>query len=379
MAFFSCRQEKGKQTVSDRYSLQETGQILSYESEKPLEYRLRTVFPFTDKKGQKYLTFQEIYKNTIHIYEMYTGKHCKTLEIEREGPDGITNMFGYYIKDFDEIYLTNPDLPMIARTDTTGRLFQKISYEKSDDGTVLIPSFRSTTFEPLVIVNDTFYVTQVPMPGKDPDAWPVSCYIDTTHKHVGTLPFHFPPILKAGERRTVGIGVELSYSRCFDGSRFVYSFYFEEAITVASPDHRDVQKIPAKSKYISRLNPREKRSPDMFEGAKRLCEVPFYGDLIYDRYRDVYYRIAYPETEMEAEAEGRTYIDIWTTGRKRFSIIILDKDFNIIGETLFSDYKYCSKFMFVDEDGLYIRSNHIKSPDFDENKLMFTCLELKKE
>jgi hypothetical protein len=83
--------------------------------------------------------------------------------------------------------------------------------------------------------------------------------------------------------------------------------------------------------------------------------------------------------EEEEKEGGRIYIDIRTTGRKRFSIIILDKDFNIIGETLFSDYKYCSGSMFVDEDGLYIRSNHFKSPDFDEDKLMFTCLELKKK
>jgi hypothetical protein len=319
--------------------------------------------------------------NEIQIYEMHTGNHYKTVHIDMEGPNGIYHLAGYYIKDFDEIYLNNAMLPFIARSDTSGRIFQKISFEKSDDGLVLVPIFTTGIFyKPLVIIKDTFYVAQnTTMPGKEPDTWPVSCTIDTTHRSVKTLPLCFPPILKADERHKVGLGLDHVYSRCYDGSRFVYSFYLEEAITVASPDHLDVQKIPAKSKYIKRINPREKRPDGMFAGAKRECEVPYYGNLIYDPYRNVYYRVVYPETEMEEEAEGKTYIDIFTTGRKRFSIIILDKDFNIIGETLFPDYTYCSVSMFVEKEGLYIRSNHFMNPDFIEDKLMFTCFELKKE
>ncbi|GHT70450.1 hypothetical protein AGMMS50239_38850 [Bacteroidia bacterium] len=382
LLFFSCQQKKkeGAQTVSYRYSLQETGQTLSYENDKPMKYGISSVFPFTDKNGRKYLTFREYDQNEIQIYEMYTGNHYKTVNIAMEGPNGIGHLAGYYIKNFDEIYLNNAMLPFIARSDTSGHIFQKISFEKSDEGLVLVPIFTTGIFyTPLVIIKDTFYVAQgTSMPGKEPDTWPVSCYIDTTHKRVKTLPLCFPPILKANELRKVGLGLELVYSRCFDGFRFVYSFYFEEAITVASPDHLDVQKIPAKSKYINRLNPREKRPDDMFLGAKRECEAPFYGNLIHDPYRNVYYRVAYPETEME-ELDGRAYIDIFITGRKRFSIIVLDKDFNIIGETLFPDYKYCSTSMFVEKEGLYIRNNHFKSPDFDEDKLMFTCLKLIKE
>jgi hypothetical protein len=384
LTFFSChkRQKETEPAVSYRYSLLETDQTLSYGNNKPMRYGIYALFPFTDKKGRKYLTFQEYDQNEIHIYEMYTGNLCKTLKIAWEGPNGIPHLGGYYIKDLDEIYLTNPMLPVISRTDTTGQIFQKISYEKTDEGQFLVPTFTSNTvfYTPLVILKDTFYVLQeTTMPGKEPDTWPVSCSIDTTHKSVKALPFCFPPILKESELRTVGIGLELTYSRCFDGSRFVYSFFFEESIAVAFPDHSEIQKIPAKSKYIQRINPREKRPADMFAGAKRMCEAPFYGNLIHDPYRNVYYRIAYPETEMEEEDESRVYIDIWTTGRKRFSIIILDKDFNIIGETLFPDYTYCSMSMFVEEEGLYIRSNHFKSPDFDEDKLMFTCFELVKK
>ena len=380
LAFVSCKQKSNNPNASYNYSLQKMGKILSLETNTPLNVRLVAIFSFSDKKGNRYLSFQEN-NNRIHIYEMFTGKHFKTLEIDREGPNGVTQLYGYYIKDFDEIYLTNPNLPFVARTDTTGRIFQKISYEKSDDGTLLLPSFSSTHYTPLVIVKDTFYITQVPPPWEEPNAWPVSCYVDTLNKSVKKLPFNFPQFLTKEERnlRTMGIGIEFSYSHCFDGTNFIYSFDIEESIRVTPPDHKDMKQFPVKSKYIKKVvSPREPRPDDMFLGAKRLCEAPFYGYLIYDPYRSVYYRIAYPETEMEEE-EGRTYIDIWRTGRKRFSIIILDKDFNIIGETLFPDYKYYSKKLFVEKEGLYIQSNHFKSPDYNDNKLEFTCFELVKE
>jgi len=380
LAFVSCQQKSDNSNASYNYSLQETGKKLSLETVRPHGVRFTAVFPFTDKKGERYLTFQETLQNNISIYEFHTGNFFKTVKIEREGPNSITQLHGYFIKDFDEIYLTNPNLPFVARTDTTGQIFQKISFEKSDDGTLLIPYFSSTHYTPLAMINDTFYVTQVPPPWEEPNTWPVSCYVDTLNKSVKKLPFNFPQFLTKEERNlmSMGIGIEFAYNRCFDGSNFIYSFYIDESIRVTSTDHQEIKQIPVKSKYIKKvISPRETKPDDMLLGAKRLCEAPFYGDLIYDPYRSVYYRVAWPETEMEEE-EGRTYIEIWTTGRKRFSIIILDKDFNIIGETLFPDYKYYSRDIFVEKEGLYIRSNHFKSPDYNDNKLEFTCFELVK-
>ena len=89
---------------------------------------------------------------------------------------------------------------------------------------------------------------------------------------------------------------------------------------------------------------------------------------------DVYYRIAYPQTEMEKKED---YYEIFQFGRKVFSIIILNKDFDIIGETLFPEYTYVSGMMFVREDGLYISDSHYKNPSFNEDVLSFKRFELK--
>ena len=53
-------------------------------------------------------------------------------------------------------------------------------------------------------------------------------------------------------------------------------------------------------------------------------------------------------------------LELWDFGRKIFSIIILDKNFNIIGETVFPEYTYNPNLMYIDEKGLYISENHYK-------------------
>jgi hypothetical protein len=58
-------------------------------------------------------------------------------------------------------------------------------------------------------------------------------------------------------------------------------------------------------------------------------------------------------------------------GRKRFSVIILDSDFRVIGETLMPDYTYNSQLMFVREDGLYISDSHYLNPEFSDDELSF--------
>ena len=49
--------------------------------------------------------------------------------------------------------------------------------------------------------------------------------------------------------------------------------------------------------------------------------------MIYDKYRKLYYRIAYPKTTIEKNVKG---YELREYGRKYFTIIILDDKFNII-------------------------------------------------
>lgn len=159
-------------------------------------------------------------------------------------------------------------------------------------------------------------------------------------------------------------------SRCFDGEKFIYSFFFDDEIVISSIDHKTLIKKKVKSKFINKIELLDDFGNITFND---MCENPNYGNLLFDKYRNVYYRIAYPETEVSREVNG---LELMQYGRKKFSIIIMDHDFNIIGETLFPDYTYNSTLMFIREEGLYISDSHYLNPEFSDDVLSFQLFEL---
>ena len=102
------------------------------------------------------------------------------------------------------------------------------------------------------------------------------------------------------------------------------------------------------------------------------CEAPMYWHIMYDKYRDVYYRFA--EMPYKLASNESPYDE---PKGKEFSIIVLNADFEIIGETKFPGKKYFYKMSFVGKEGLYISENNLANPQFDENKLVFTCFKIK--
>ena len=70
--------------------------------------------------------------------------------------------------------------------------------------------------------------------------------------------------------------------------------------------------------------------------------------IIYDKYRNVYYRVAsIGLTDDEYRNDKRIKI-------KQTSVIILDENFNKIGETLFPRFEYTAQIAFVSPDGLCV-------------------------
>ena len=59
-----------------------------------------------------------------------------------------------------------------------------------------------------------------------------------------------------------------------------------------------------------------------------------------------------------------------------FSIMILDEDFNILGETKFPSYTYLNNICFINEKGLYISTSHFMRKDYSDDVLRFQLIKL---
>jgi len=348
-------------------ALKKMEKTLSFPLDSETKTLIIALFPYTDSDGREYLTFQNERKNEILFYEMNTGKFLYKIKPAVEGPNGIGRLQGYQIKDLNHIYLTGLRGEVIL-IDSTAQVKERINFKTTSDGLMVTTGYStSNMYKPIIILDNKIYLAI------QNNRWAersyVSLTIDINTKKIDFLPFEYPVFPVSFDKSKAG-SIEYYFSRCFDGSNFIYSFHYDENIYVTTPGHQYVRKIPIKSQYVRKVEFSELMPSNSM---KDLIEVAHYGNLYYDRYRDVYYRVAFPKNEVDA---NDNFVELWNYGRKVFSIMILDRDFQIIGETLFPEYVYNPMVMFIREDGLYISSSHFKNPNYSDDWLTFDCFQL---
>lgn len=369
VSIVSCKDSSNKKKAV--YALEKTRDSLSFPLDANTKSFILALFPYTDANGKEYLTFQNQGQNEILFYDMNSGKLDFKVKPAYEGPNGVGEVLGYYVHNLDSIFLTIMGQTEIVLIDRNAIVKDKIQYGKADDGTPLSQFYSvSSTYQPIIFIGNTMYI--ISGANRWAEKNPVSAVIDLDTKSMHVLPFSYP-IFPGADNKAKRAGVEESFSRFFDGEYFVYSFHYKENIYITSPVHDSVRQVKIKSKYIDKVKLLDDYGNLTF---KDMCENPNYGNLIFDKYREVYYRIAYPQTEIEKDVKAMELLEY---GRKNFSIIILDKDFTVIGETLFPDYTYNSQIMFIRKDGLYICDSHCMNPNFTDEILSFRKFELVKK
>ena len=363
---FSCKKEKSSSSYN--CNLEATKIIKSFTLDSDVKYNAFYLYTFSDDKGKEYLSSLNYRTNQILFYDLKTSEFLFKLNLYAEGPNGIIQPTGFYIKDFDNIYISSYAYSGLIKVDTTCRITQKIPYGTTDEGYKVLPSYTPSShpYLPPVFIDKKVYITQNAIERFNPiDKTPVSVVIDTIQKSSKGLPLTYNVLTK--EEKDAN---DTRFSRIFNGKEFIYSFYTAEDIVVASIDHSEIKKIKVKSQYIDSST---EKQVDSEQGPKLNLELARYGDLVYDPYREVYYRFAYPKTILEDDIRwwGKAVY-----GRKKFSVIILNKDFQIIGETLFPEAMYNSYVFFVNSDGLYISRDYQMLYGQSEDYMTFELFKL---
>ena len=365
--FFSLISCNRNHTKNHLVALKKMEKTLYFPLDSETKTLIIALFPYTDSDGTEYLTFQNERKNAILFYEMNTGKFLYKIKPAMEGPNGIGQLFGYHIKDLNNIYLTGFRSEVIL-IDSAAKVKERINFKTISDGLMVTTGYStSINYMPIIILENKLYLAI--KNNRRAERSYVSMTIDIDTKKLDFLPFEYP-VFPVSSDKSKASSIEYYFSRCFDGSNFIYSFHYDENIYVTTPDHKSVRKIPVKSQYVRKVEFDELLPSNT---VKDMIEVAHYGDLYYDRYRDVYYRFAFPRNEVDA---NDNFVELWNYGRKVFSIMILDRDFQIIGETLFPEYVYNPYVVFIREDGLYISSSHFKNPNYSDDWLTFDCFQL---
>ena len=373
ICLFACQDSPKESTATYDVGLAELKKIILPVDENTY-YMSRSIFQF-EEDGREFLHFENTEKRQyeIIIYDIESQKLKKRIPLDKQGPNAVPAVLGS--KPFGDsntfIFFQN-NMGRITLYNTAEQVMHKYKIA-TPEGSFMGFAAVSYYYSPSFVKDSVLYVS--PNIGKlnmTKEYWataPMFFSLDLRTKEIDFLPLRYPKVFHQ-HVKNLAMGSEFSYDYNYVDNRLVCSFSGYDSIMV-SDDLRKAKWYDGKSRYERDIH------VDLCEasgGVPKLLHSMSKGQYIhimYDRYRDVYYRFVEHTCEY---SEGEYLMD--EPKAREFSVIIFDKDFQIIGETKFPGNKYLYKMSFVGRDGLYISENNEANPEFDENKLVFACFKL---
>ena len=325
--------------------------------------------------GERYLAILNDYAGCIYMYNYSTTEICNKIFFDKEGPDGIPKPAGFYIKNLDSIYIFDMVGNVLALINSDRKVKARISLkgEKNDDRWfVHYPQYEPRTVNPLFEINNELIFTgqyPFPIPEDIINNFRFNAQIDLKTNEVKY--YHlYPKELYGNNSNWRGGAYTLVFPELHpDGDKIIYSFPVSHDLYVTRLKSDEYTKIYAGSNFAGTIcsmtgNPKENDRGKMFE---HHCKQDFYTAIRYDKYRKVYYRFLWKGIK---NASIHSKLD-----DKPFAVIIMDENFNYLGETEIGtgkDWNWWNSF--VTSEGLNIE--YIEK-EFKEVYLTFKIFNLK--
>lgn len=138
LGFCACHSPEQEE---DSCYLESTTDYLEYPVPSDAHIPLFNLYTFR-QDGCEYLTFSNMWTRTLYIYDLLKGNLVKRIAFQAEGPNGIGgDLFGYYMTDFNHIYIPNTSQNVIYLSDTTARIKQKILFDLTEEGDDPVPAY----------------------------------------------------------------------------------------------------------------------------------------------------------------------------------------------------------------------------------------------
>jgi hypothetical protein len=163
-----------------------------------------------------------------------------------------------------------------------------------------------------------------------------------------------------------------NFSTTYNGANFIYSFAISDSLYL-------VEKSGSLKGFLANTKLSNKSilpmlKPNNNYDLEYVLENIQYSGIIYDKYRDVYYRFVMHPIPYKDDNGG-----INNFHSKPISIVLLNKSLEIIGETKLEDNKFTLSMYFVGKEGLFVSNSNPDNNLIDENFAEFTIFKFGKE
>ena len=341
-SLFSCK-EKEKKENKYLYTLElSEDKIFKLDSETVQETQLIQLFTQNDSL---YFSFSNAYDNSIVFYDFVSGSFVSKVKFEKEGQNGVGNFTSYYYHTKDSIYIYHQWNEKIFLLNNQSMKYKDFDFKTQSfhSETLSVPSPYPLTIAPMRKVENYMVCTgmQYNEDSKKNEPSTILYNINT-----GEIKFanHFPDLYK---NKQWGQVFAYRYAcTTFNKNTMILSYGADHNITVYNIEEDKSEEFNAGTKYFSKINPfnfKANREAAIDHYMENLC----YRNILYDEYRNLYYRFAY--LPYPSYNKDDKYL------RRPFSVIIIDSEFNIVGETLLPEFEYLILQTFVSPDGLHIQ------------------------
>ncbi|CCZ38869.1 DUF4221 family protein [Bacteroides sp.] len=327
------------------------------------------------KSGGKIIfSFVNEYDNSIVLYDYATGKNMRKIKFEREGANGINSVTSYLIINEDSIYLYDrtTHLLILANDRSIVKDKKRINIVRCLKGdSIFAPSeLFPRTNSPILKIGDELLLSGTlfyEFEGENDSNRPVMAFYNL-QKNTIRYSDSYPSMYHSGNWGG-SFTYRFPYYTLSPNNELVISFAADHNIRVHHVNSLQYHEFYAGTKEDIVIEPVEKSldfehfSPEA--DRDHYVHSLNYGCIHYDSYREVYYRLAgHPDSSIDPK-EGVL--------RKPMSVTILDKNFQIVGETMLPQELYLLNQCFVGPDGF-----HIQVESEDDDIMRFKTFELLK-
>jgi hypothetical protein len=327
----------------------------------------------TDPSSLQYLSNNQLLYSSditsrILFYDLNTKKVVNAIKLEREGTNGLgKGELGVSFINKDSIVVGSSTYDIFIINDKMEILYKNNFYKRKMSVKPFQPHV-ATTSQP-IIKNEKIYLSGMPYLNagklKDFENFPALFEVDLKSDDVKSL-MNFPEPYQKG---LYGANFALHFHTYNPiNQTFVISFAADPNVYTYSLQSKKTKRYYAPSKHFTNIPPMPEGmdAQDFNNYLKFYIQSNSYGAIYYDKYRDVYYRFAERAVDEVRYKEKKWW--------KFKSVIVLDKDFNKIGETDLPDgvNSWC---VFISEQGLYIQTSQKST----EDSVLFVRYELTKK
>ena len=310
--------------------------------------------------------------NAIELIDLKNEKFIDVYQFKKGTDKGVGRMQGFYYHNRDSLFVFNNT--QIVLTNLYNDSIINVYDIKGDYDKLWYP-LNTANGNDITLINDKIYFGKTDFEKTNSNAYYDSALLMEIDLKTNTTiqydKIHFP---------------ELYYDKCWQDRLVDYSMIFnpltKEFIFNFPISHYTYVFNTSKNKFTTHFT-RSKYMPDGVETMKcntydvkkrrsYLYSKTYYYKSIYDPYRKVYYRIVKHSVNQEKAIELSD--NFYGDHTIPFSIMIIDKDFKVVGETNFPSNTYSTGDFFVGPKGLYIQKNNVFNENFDENIIKYEIL-----